>query len=79
MITKGSKCYMVGVLYRHPFSTDIMNFIDQLNQTLQDITSVGNNCVILGDFNIDILKLKNAHTISYLNGMCTFYVRIETI
>ena len=67
MITKDSKSYIVGVLYRHPFSTDVANFIDQLNQTLQDITSAGNKCLILGDFNIDILKLESAHTISYLN------------
>ena len=67
VITKDSKSYIVGVLYRHPFSTDIANFIDQLNQTLQDITSVGNKCVFLGDFNIDILKLESTHTISYLN------------
>ena len=67
VITKDSKSYIVGVLYRHPFSTDVANFIDQLNQTLQDITSAGNKCVILGDFNIDILKLESAHIISYLN------------
>ena len=56
VIMKNCKSYIVGVLYRHPFSTDVANFIDQLNQTLQDITSAGNKCVILGDFNIDILK-----------------------
>ena len=67
VITKDSKSYIVGVLYRHRFSTDVANFIDQLNQTLQDITSAGNKCVILGDFNIDILKLESARTISYLN------------
>ena len=43
-------------LYRHPFATDIANFIDQLNQSLQDITSAGNKCVILGNVNIDILR-----------------------
>ena len=67
VITKDSKSYIVGVLYRHPFSTDVADFIDQLNQTLQDITSAGNKCVILGDFNIDILKLESTHTTSYLN------------
>ena len=67
VITKDSKSYLVRVLYRHPFSIGVANFIDQLNQTLQDIISVGNKCVILDDFNIDILKLKSAHTISYLN------------
>ena len=35
VITKDSKSYIVGVLYRHPFSTDVANFIDQLNQTPQ--------------------------------------------
>ena len=67
VITKDSKSYIARVLYQHPFSIDVANFIDQLNQTLQDITSVGNKCVILGDFNIDILKLESTHTISYLN------------
>ena len=67
VITKDNKSYIVGVLYRHPFSTDVANFIDQLNQTLQDITSLGNKCVILGDFNIDILKLESTHTTSFLN------------
>ena len=67
VITKDSKFYIVGVLYRHPFSTDVANFIDQLNQTLQDITTAGYKCVILSDFNTDILKLESAHSISYLN------------
>ena len=67
MITKDIKTYIVGVLYRHPFSIDVANFIDQLKQTLQDITSVGKKCEILGDFNIDSLKLESTHTTSYLN------------
>ena len=67
VITKYCKSYIVGVLYRHPFSIDVANFIDQLNQTLRDIISLGNKCVILGDFNIDILKLESTLTISYQN------------
>ena len=67
VITKDSKSYRVGALYRHPFSIDVANFIGQLNQTLLDITSAGNKCVILGNFNINILKLESTHTISYLN------------
>ena len=67
VITKNSKYYIVGVSYRHPFSIDVANFIDQLNQTLQDIISVGNKCVILGDFDTNILKLESTHTISCLN------------
>ena len=67
VFTKDSKSYIVRVLYRHPFSTEVANFFDQLNQTLRDITSVGNKCVILGDLNIDILKLESTHTNSYMN------------
>ena len=58
---------VVSVLCRHPFSIDVANFIVHLNQTLQNITSVGNKCVIVGDFNIDILELESTHAISYLN------------
>ena len=43
---KDSKCCVVGILYRHPFSTDVVNFIELLNETLQRITSVGHKCVI---------------------------------
>ena len=31
VITKDSKSYIVSVLHQHPFSTDVANFIDQLN------------------------------------------------
>ena len=64
---KDSKSYVVGILYRHPFSTEVVNFMEQQNETLQHVTSVGHECVILGNFNIDILKPENSHTIFYLN------------
>ena len=59
--------YVIGIIYRHPHSTETIEFIDQLDQTLQGITYNAHKCMIMGDFNINLLSLENAQTASYQN------------
>ena len=49
--------YVIGIVYRHPHLTETIEFINQLNQILQNITSNAHRCMIVGDFNINLLSL----------------------
>ena len=45
-----------GVIYRHPYG-NVQNFMDFLNSTIEKIDRENKFCVILKDFNLDLLKL----------------------
>ena len=64
--TKLAQNFLVGVVYRHP-NANIKDFIDHFNDTLQKINEKNINCVILGDFNINILQHRNESAASYIN------------
>ena len=65
--TKLAQNFLVGVVYRHP-NANIKDFIDHFNDTLQKINEKNINCVILGDFNINILQhRKPKPTCSFLD------------
>ena len=53
---------IVGCIYRHPGSDiSIADFSNlHLSPTLQKISTENNQCVIMGDFNVDLLKI-NMH------------------
>ena len=53
---------IVGCIYRHPGSDiSIADFSNlHLSPTLQKISNENNQCVIMGDFNVDLLKI-NMH------------------
>ena len=53
----GSQRNMIcGVIYRHPHG-NMQNFLDFLNSTIEKIDRENKFCIILGDFNLDLLKL----------------------
>jgi len=53
----GSQHNMIcGVIYRHP-QGNMQNFMDFLNSTIEKIDRENTFCIILGDFNLDLLKL----------------------
>ena len=45
-----------GVIYRHPYG-NMQNFMDFLNSTIEKINREKKFCIILRDFNLDLLKL----------------------
>lgn len=51
----GGKGVVIGCIYRPPH-TDIGRFNDALSATVEKISSKGRVCILLGDFNIDLLK-----------------------
>ena len=68
-ITKGSKSYIVGTIYRHPIG-NIKDFTEKLDNTLSLLTEnrQTKNCIITGDLNIDLMKFDLHETTSdYLN------------
>ena len=60
---------IVGIIYRPP--NDKYNaFKDSLNELLHKLDSLNEKCFLMGDFNIDLLKLEdNPSTIDFLNQM----------
>ena len=58
--------FVVGVVYRHPYA-NVKEFIDEFNNTLVKLNSKNANCIVLGDFNINILQLDIEPAASYIN------------
>ena len=55
-----------GVIYRHP-NNNCENFLNYINHTIESIAKENKYCVIMGDFNIDLLNLSHASTEYFLN------------
>ena len=64
--TRLPRNFLVGVVYRHP-NANIKEFADHFNDTLQKINLKDINCVILGNFNINIPHHKNEPAASWIN------------
>ena len=58
--------FVLGVVYRHP-NANVKEFIDEFNDTLVKLNSKKANCVVLGDFNINILQQDIEAAASYIN------------
>ena len=52
------KIIIVGVIYRRP-NTDFDGFMTELNFIIDSITSYNKTIYIMGDFNLDLLKLNS--------------------
>ena len=62
-----------GVFYRHPHS-NIDAFITFLNQTLDKISNEQKNCVLMGDFNLNLLNVdSHPSTEEFLNTFGTYF------
>jgi len=59
-----------GVVYRHPHS-NIDQFIEYLNNTIEKLNNENKYCVIMGDFNIDLLNTSHPATDEFLNTLET--------
>jgi exonuclease III len=52
---------------------NVQNFMDHLNVCLQKIHREEKNCIIMGDFNLDLLKYDNHEdTNNFINTMSNF-------
>ena len=62
---------VIGTFYRPP-NTDITTYTDNLNQILSKIKNERKMCLLLGDFNIDLLKYQqHDHTKDFLDNIFT--------
>ena len=66
------KNLIVGCIYRHPNSgistDDFLNY--HLDPILQKISDENKQCVLMGDFNIDLLKINtNNDSIEFFNTL----------
>ena len=66
IINENSKNIIIGCIYRHPSMKDINEFNSQYFNTLADKLSSEKNkgIILMGDFNIDLLKAENDTKIS---------------
>ena len=61
--------FLCSVFYRHP-KTDLTLFLNELYATIDKISKENKRCVIMGDFNIDLLNYESHHlTEEYINKM----------
>lgn len=58
------KKYVIGVLYRPP-TANILHFFDELDKAMSETLPFGENIIIMGDFNINLLNYNNS--VSFLN------------
>ena len=58
-----------GVIYRHP-SSNLDNFMDYINSTIERINQENKVCIFMGDFYVDLLKI-DTHTDSesFINSL----------
>ena len=50
---------LCGIIYRHPNGDLIERFIEYLSSVADRINQENKTCIIMGDFNIDLLKLES--------------------
>jgi len=61
-----------GVIYRHP-NDNLDSFLEYLNSTTERIDRGSKCCAVLGDFNVDLLKIeKHQPTDDFLNTVSSF-------
>ena len=65
ILIKGKKNIIVGCIYRHPLM-DIDEFNVLFEQAMEKISAENKEIYLLGDFNIDLLKIDNENKIDEL-------------
>ena len=62
--------YIVGVIYRHPRGTEMVEFISHMSSLMKCIEKENKKVVIMGDFNVDLLNFEShSNTNSFLDTM----------
>lgn len=66
---RGQQNLICGVVYRHP-NSDLSKFKDYVDQTTETIDKQNKLCMIMGDFNIDLLKVNtHADSENFINSL----------
>ena len=69
---KRSKNIICGCIYRHP-NNDLSEFLVYLESALKNMSNENKEIYILGDFNIDLLKLNDKiNYLNFYNLMCSY-------
>ena len=56
----GGKIFLCSVFYRHP-KADLTLFLNEFCATIDKISKENKHCLIMGDFNIDLLNYESHH------------------
>lgn len=70
-VTMSKKRYCVGVIY-HPPNTNLLDFLDTLEDTISNIMPSCDDLICMGDININILDLENTSTIKFYDFLSNF-------
>ena len=71
MLNYSASNILCGIIYRHP-NSNLENFFEYINSLTGKIDHGSKHCVILGDFNIDLLKIEShQQTDEFLDSMST--------
>ena len=72
MLNGSQRNMMCGVIYWHPHG-NMQNFMDFINCTIEKIDRENKFCIILGDFNLGLIKLdSHPDTEDFLNTSASF-------
>ena len=78
MIQKGHNT-ICGVFYRHPHG-NLDNFLNHLNMIVDKIHHEKKYCVLLGEFNLDLLKFESLpSTENFLNTLGSYYFQPQIL
>jgi hypothetical protein len=70
---------LCGVLYRHP-NGNLGNFMSYLNSTIEKIHQESKYCVIMGDFNLDLLKFEiHPATDDFLDTLGSYFFQPQIL
>ena len=68
-----------GIFYRHPHG-NVDAFLNHINMMIESIHRENKYCVLLGDFNLDLLKFEShPDTDSFLSTLDTFYFQPQIL
>ena len=70
---------LCGVTYRHP-SGNLENFLDYMNKTIEQIHQENKLCLVMGDFNIDLLKIdSHPNSENFLDLMGSYFFQPQIL
>ena len=70
--SKHNKKMVFGVVYRPPGQSEV-NFIDDFAAVLSKINTSSHSCFIMGDFNLDLMKIgSNSHVDNFLDVLHSY-------
>ena len=73
--TRGSFNCVIGTIYKHP-SMKIPDFLSKLGPVLDKVSSEGKTLILLGDFNVDLLKFdKDPNIFKFLDTLGSYSLK----